>query len=299
MNQEIVKPGVIVPILTPIDQNELIDEKRLREQIDFVIAGGVTGILLFGSNGEFYMVEESEMERALKITVEHTKGRVPVFFGIGAIPTGKCIRLAKMARSFGADAVSVLAPMFIRPTEEELFRHYSAIAGAVSGFPVLIYNNPGRTGYTLSAGLVEKMAHEIPNIIGIKDSSGDLTQTEEFIRRNRDIGFKVFAGKDTLIYASMCCGAVGCVATTANFVPKEVCSIVGCFLEGDYKKALEAQYRLNPVRLAMDKSSWPVSTKDMANMVGRDVGKPYLPNLQSEGAVYDSLLSALKKAGMI
>ena len=112
MNTDFMK-GVIVPILTPIDDNELIDETKMREQVDFVINGGVSGILAFGSNGEFYVIEEEEMERGLKIMVDQAAGRVPVYFGIGAISTKKCVRLAKMAVACGAAGVSVLQPMFL------------------------------------------------------------------------------------------------------------------------------------------------------------------------------------------
>lgn len=105
MNTNFIK-GVVVPILTPIDENEQIDEKKMREQVDYVIDGGVQGILAFGSNGEFYAIEEDEMERGLKIMVHQGKGRVPVYFGIGAISTKKCVRLAKMAVANGAAGIT-------------------------------------------------------------------------------------------------------------------------------------------------------------------------------------------------
>ena len=203
MNIEFIK-GVVVPMITPIDGDELIDEEKIREQVDYVINGGVTGILLYGSNGEFYVIEEDEMERGLKIVVDQAAGRVPIYFGIGAISTKKAVRLARMAVANGAASVSILQPMFLKPTKDELFLHFKTIADAIPQTPVLLYNNPGRVGYTLSADLVEKLAHQVPNIVGMKDTSGDITQTSEFIRRNRDVNFKVFGGKDTLLYASMC-----------------------------------------------------------------------------------------------
>ncbi|MBS1451722.1 MAG: dihydrodipicolinate synthase family protein, partial [Oscillospiraceae bacterium] len=174
MKQEL--SGIIVPILTPLDAQENVDEARLRRQVDFVIEGGVNGILLFGSNGEFYMTEEDEMAHCLDVVLGQTAGRVPVYFGIGAIRTGKCIRLAKMAQDHGADAISVLQPMFLKPTEDELYLHFRSIAESAPELPMLLYNNPGRTGYTLSANLVERLA-DVANIAGMKDSSGDLTQT--------------------------------------------------------------------------------------------------------------------------
>ncbi len=299
MNTDFIK-GVVVPILTPIDENEMIDEKKLREQVDYVIQGGVLGILAFGSNGEFYVVEEDEMERGLKIMVDQAAGRVPVYFGIGAISTKKCCRLARMAAANKAAGISVLQPMFLKPTEDELFLHFKTIAEAVPETPVLLYNNPGRVNYTLSGNLVERLAHQVPNIVGMKDTSGDITQTAEFIRRTRDVNFKVFGGKDTLLYASMCHGAVGGVCTAANFMPELITDVYNKYIAGDLEGSLEAQFKLNPVRLSMDGASFPVAAKDMANLRGRDIGVPYTPNLATpEGPVLDKIKTEMRKAGLI
>ena len=299
MDKSLIK-GVVVPILTPIDENERIDEEKLRSQVDYVIEGGVLGILAIGSNGEFYMVEEDEMERGLEIMISQSNGRVPVYFGIGAISTKKCVRLAKMAIKKGAYGISVLQPMFLKPTEEELFLHFKTIADAVPSTPMLLYNNPGRVGYTMSANLVDRLAHEVENIVGMKDTSGDITQMEEFIRRTRDVDFKVFGGKDTLLYAALCHGAVGGVCTAANFMPHLITDVYNKFIAGDIKGSLEAQFKLNPVRLSMDAASFPVAAKDMANLVGRDVGVPYRPNLPTpEGKARDGIVAAMKKADLI
>lgn len=299
MNVEHIK-GVIVPILTPVDENELIDEAKMREQVDFVIEGGVSGILAFGSNGEFYSIEEDEMKRGFKIMLEQAGGRVPVYFGIGAISTKKCIRLAKMAADLGTSGISILQPMFLKPTDQELFEHFKKIAEAVPEIPVLLYNNPGRVGYTMSANLVEKLAHDVDNIVGIKDTSGDMTQTAEFIRRTRDVGFKVFGGKDTLLFASLCHGAVGGICTSANFIPEMITDIYNKYISNDFNGSLEAQFKLNPVRLAMDGASFPVATKDMTNIRGRNVGNPYTPSLPTtDENLLNKMRTEMKKAGLI
>ena len=299
MNTDFIK-GVVVPILTPIDAEEKIDEKKMREQVDYVIEGGVTGILAFGSNGEFYVIEEDEMERGLKIMVDQAAGRVPVYFGIGAISTRKCCRLAQMAAANGAAGISVLQPMFLKPTYAELLHHFKTIAESVPGVPMLLYNNPGRVGYTLTADLVDELAHTVDNIVGMKDTSGDITLTSEFIRRTRDVDFKVFGGKDTLLYASLCHGAVGGVCTAANFMPELITDVYNKFAAGDLKGSLEAQFKLNPVRLSMDAASFPVAAKDMANLRGRDVGEPYLPNLPTpEGAAREGFRRTMAAAGLI
>ena len=299
MKTDFIK-GVVVPILTPIDKEEKIDEAAFRRQIDYVINGGMHGILVFGSNGEFYQIEENEMERGLKVAAEHAAGRVPVYFGIGAINTRKCVRLAKMASANGAAAVSILQPMFLKPTQDELFLHFKTVAEAIPDTPVLLYNNPGRVGYGLSAGLITKLAHDVDNIVGMKDTSGDITLTEECVRLNRDIGFKVFGGKDTLLYASLCVGAVGGVCTAGNFMPELIGAVYEKYIARDLQGSLEAQFSLNPVRLSMDAASFPVSAKDMAKLRGLDVGVPYLPNLPTpEGPVLDNIRNAMRQAGLI
>lgn len=299
MNTENIK-GVIVPIITPIDDQELIDENRLRKQVDYVINGGISGILAYGSNGEFYVIEENEMERGLDIMIDQAAGRVPVYFGIGAISTKKCIRLAKMAARRDIAGISVLQPMFLKPTEEELYQHFKAIADAVPDTPMLLYNNPGRVGYSISANLVDRLAHEVTNIVGMKDTSGDMTLTAEFIRRTRNVGFRVFGGKDTLLYASLCHGAVGGVCTAGNFMPELIMDIYNRYVSGDVSGALEAQFKLNPVRLSMDPASFPVAAKDMANMRGLDMGRPYRPNLPTpEGRVREKIQYEMEKAGLI
>ncbi len=300
MNTSFIK-GIVVPILTPVDPDESVDEEALRKQVDYVIAHGVHGILAFGSNGEFYMFDPSEMEFSLHVILDQTAHRVPVYFGMGAISTKKCVALAKMAQQAGVDGISVLQPMFLKPTEDELFLHFQTIAQAVPQLPVLLYNNPGRVGYTLSGNLVERLAREVPNIVGMKDSSGDMTQTEEFIRRTLDLDFKVFGGKDTLIYATMAHGGVGSVCTTANYMPDLVVSVYDSFVSGRTQESLQAQFRLNPIRLAMDKASFPVATKDMANMLGRQVGAPLRPNLPTgeQSPAYAAMYGELKKGGLL
>ncbi|WP_308652375.1 4-hydroxy-tetrahydrodipicolinate synthase [uncultured Anaerococcus sp.] len=291
--------GIVVPIVTPVDENENIDEDRLRKQVNFVIEGGVNGILAFGSNGEFYSLDKEEMRQAFEIMVDEAKGRVPMFFGIGAIRTKTCIEYAKMAAELGADGISVIQPMFLKPTDEELYQHFKAIAESVPQTSMLLYNNPGRTGYKMSTELVGRLARDVDNIIGMKDSSGDITALSEFIRITKDLEFSVMGGKDTLIYPTLAMGGCGAVCSTANIMPEIVCGIFNKYINGDYQGSLEDQYKLNPIRLSMDLASFPVATKDMANLRGIDVGNPIKPSLPSSGPVLDSIVKAMTDGGLL
>lgn len=282
INRNDVK-GIIVPILTPVDENENIDFKRLRKMVNHVIENGVHGILAFGSNSEFYMFDDNDMFEALNVIIEETRGRIPIYFGIGAIRTRKCIQLAQKASQYNIAGISVLQPMFIRPTDEALYRHFCTIAQSVPDTAMLLYNNPGRCGYGIPLKIVERLAKDIPNIIGIKDSSGDITYCSELIRVTKEINFRVLTGKDTVIFPGLCVGAVGSVCSTANIYTELVTSIYELYIKGDVEGSRSAQFRLNPIRLSQDGASFPAATKDMANLMGLDVGKSILPTEATEG----------------
>jgi len=271
--------GVIPPIVTPIDDQERVNEKPLRQIVDHVIAGGVHGILSLGSNGEFYGLAREEQERAAVITLDQAKGRVPVYVGIAEITTRECVRWARWAEHHQAQAISVLHPMFLSPSDEELYRHFKAVAEATA-LPVLLYNNPDRMRCGISASLLDRLA-DVPNIVGIKESSGDMTLTAEFIRRTRDRDFKVIAGRDILIFGTLAYGGAGTVASSANIVPKLVVEIYDKFMAGDLAGALEAQYRLAPMRMAYNLGSFPVVTKDYMRLLGFEVGESIRPNTRS------------------
>lgn len=293
--------GIYVPILMPV-KNEFdgaIDIERLRRQVSYVIEHGVDGILAFGSNSEFYMFSDDEMLEATEAIVEEAAGRVPVMFGVGHIRTSQCVELAKRAAKLGIDAISVLQPMFITPTQTALYHHFKAIAEAVPETAVLIYNNPGLAGYPVSIDTIVKLAHDVPNIVGIKDSSGNITNLQELVRQCADIDFKVFAGKDTVVFAGFCCGAAGAVCSTANIYPELVCSIYDKFVAGDYAGSREAQFKLNPIRLSQNAASFPAATKDMANLLGMEVGPSVLPTEPTDGAALEGMKAAMREGGYL
>ncbi len=267
--------GVIPPLITPLTRDEHLDEAGLKRLLKYVLDGGVHGVFVLGSTGEFYGLDFSEKRKIVEKTVEEVNGRVPVYAGASAITTSDGVRLAKMAKDCGADALSVLTPMFVSPTEDELYEHFKAIANA-SDLPNILYNNPDKTGINMSPRLVRRLS-EIDNIVGIKDTSGDITLTCEYIRQNRDHDFAVVAGKDTMIFPVLMCGGRGCVAGTANVLPKLVVSIYEKFMKKDYEGALEAQFNLDLFRNAYSLGSFPVVPKDALNILGLDVGHPILP----------------------
>jgi 4-hydroxy-tetrahydrodipicolinate synthase len=289
--------GVIPPIVTPVDAAERIDDAALRRVVDHVIAGGVHGILSLGSTGEFFGLDHDRMQRALAVTLDQVHGRVPVYMGIGAIATRECLELAKLAEREKAQAITLLPPMFISPSDEELYQHFRAVAEATP-LPLLLYNNPDRMNVNISANLLERLA-SVPNIVGVKDSSGDLTLTAEYIRRTQSSGFKVLSGRDVMILGTLACGAVGCVAATANIVPALVVEIYDKFIAGDLAAAREAQFKLAPLRLAFSLGSFPVVVKDALNLLGLRVGAPLKPNTPCSDANLAKLRTILEAVGAL
>ncbi|MFD0678972.1 MULTISPECIES: dihydrodipicolinate synthase family protein [unclassified Paenibacillus] len=289
--------GVVPPVITPVDANECVEEQGLRRVVEHVIEGGVHGVLALGSNGEFFGLDHEEQQRAVTIIIDQIKGRVPVYVGIGAITTKECIKLARLAEHLKAQAITILPPMFLSLNEDELYQHFLKISESTS-LPVLLYNNPDRVGNNISANLLERLT-DIPNIVGVKDSSGDLTLTAEYIRRTRNKGFKVMAGRDVMILGSLAYGAVGCVASTANIVPSLVVEIYEKFKAGDLHGALEAQFKLAPLRMAFNLGSFPVATKDAANLIGLKVGNSIKPNTTCSETHLNKLKDILKDMGVL
>jgi 4-hydroxy-tetrahydrodipicolinate synthase len=288
--------GIIPAMVTPFTPDGKINVGALRKLTNYLIDGGVHGLFPVGSQGEFYALTFDEKKTVIETVVEETRGRVPVYAGTGAITTREAIALTRMAEAAGVSAVSVLTPYFIHPNENELFEFYSAVAKSTR-LPVLLYNNPGRTGVNISANFVVR-ASKIENIVGVKDSSGDLTLTAEFIRRT-DKGFSVLAGRDTLIYGTLCYGGKGSIAATANVAPKILVEIYEAFMAGDMKRSLEAQFRLAPLRLAFDLGTFPVVIKEALNLLGIDAGVGIAPVGGIKPEAKEELKKILKEMGLL
>lgn len=268
--------GVIPALVTPLDKNGKLMEGALRNVIDYTIAGGVHGLFILGSSGEIYGLTNAQKRRVVEVTVEHTARRVPVYCGASEITTRDCIQTAKMVQEVGGvSALSVLTPYFMSPTQSELIEHFTAIAKSTE-LPIILYGNEGRTQVKIDVNTCKELSG-VDNIIGIKDSSGDMTKMAEYLRVTSRESFSVLAGRDTLIYAGLCHGGTGAIASTANIAPKLVSDIYNTFIAGDYQKSLELQYKLAPLRLAVDKATFPVVLKEGLNMVGIDVGYALAP----------------------
>src|SRR3984957_6725438 len=189
--------GIIPPVATPMLANEDLDLPRLKWFLDHLIGAGVHGVFVLGTNSEFYALDEREKQEVIATAVAHVGKRAPVYAGTGAESTREAVRLTQMAEREGAAGVSVITPYFVSPSQQEIYNHYRRIAENTA-LPVILYNNPATCGgVKIDVDTVVRLA-EIPNILGVKDSSGDLQNTNEMVRAVPE-RFSVLMGRDTLI----------------------------------------------------------------------------------------------------
>jgi 4-hydroxy-tetrahydrodipicolinate synthase len=263
--------GIIPAVITPLTDHGKLNEIALRKLLKYLIEGGVHGLFVVGTTGEFYGLTPEEKRDIFLITMDEARGRIPVYAGTNGITTRETVMLTQLAETCKVDAVSVLTPMFVTPSQDQLIRHYRTIAENTN-LPVILYNNPPKTSVSLSSASVAKLA-EIQNIAGIKDSSGDMTLTAEYIRLTRHIDdFSVLMGRDTLIYGALCYGAAGSIASCANVAPRLCVDIYEKFVAGDLKGSLAAQFSLAPLRIAFALGTFPAVIKESLTLLGIDAG---------------------------
>ncbi|MEG7531135.1 MAG: 4-hydroxy-tetrahydrodipicolinate synthase [Hungatella sp.] len=268
--------GIIPPIITPMNEDESINEKELRNQVNRQIKGGIHGLFPFGTNGEGYILSEKEKEQVLSIVVDETAGRVPVYAGTGCIGTKDTIRQSLMAKSVGADVLSIITPSFAAASQNELYEHYKTVAEAVD-MPIVLYNIPARTGNSLAPATVAKLS-KIENIVGAKDSSGNFDNMLQYIEQTRESeNFAVLSGNDSLILWNLLAGGTGGIAGCANVFPEVMASIYDYFIAGDLEKARVAQDSIRSFRGCFKYGNPNTIVKTAVNLLGYPVGKCRAP----------------------
>ncbi len=287
--------GIIPPIATPMQANEDLDLPRLRWFVDHLIQQGIHAAFVLGTNGEAYALTEEEKQAVVAAAVEAAAGRVPVWVGTGAITTRATQRLTRMAEKEGAHGVTVITPYFVHPSQTELFDHYRRVAEP-SSLPVLLYNNPAHTHLTLHPETVARLA-EMSQIVGIKDSSGDLSLMLDYIRLAPS-RFSVLQGRDSLIYSALELGAKGAVPASGNLVPAWCVEIFEAFERGDREAAKSAQLKVHPLRKALALGTAPGVLKPALRLMGIDLGPARSPLGALSLAELTRLRAVLVEAGL-
>ena len=260
--------GIITPIVTPFhrDEQQSINYEVTKQLIDHLIAKGVKGIFILGSNGEFHVIEEAEKIEFAEKVIGMVDHRVPVYVGTGACSTKETIRLSKKMEELGADALSVITPYFLTPTEEELVQHFTAVAESVS-IPIILYNIPKATGCNLSAEVVGRLAEE-ENIRGIKDSSGKEENLKAYAELAKRDDFDLLIGSDSKISYGYALGASGAVAGTSNVITEVLVELDRALRNGETEKAEELQKDIDVLRGVLKLGTVPVVMKRAAELAG-------------------------------
>lgn len=262
--------GVVPAMATPFTATHAVDEKRVAELIDDYIAAGVHGMSVAGSQGEFFSLDHAEHVRLLEVSMRAIAGRVPLYAGTGAVTTRDAIRLTQAAEAMGADLALVITPYFAQPSQDELVEHYTAVARAVK-IPVMLYNNPPRTSVNVLPGTLARCMTAAENIVGMKDSNGDLTQSIEYLLTAPRPSL-LFSGRDTIALAMMMHGGQGTISPAANVFPRLQVRLYDALRAGDIAQARRISDIFAPLRAAWAWGSFPVVIKEAMTLVGRSAG---------------------------
>ena len=259
--------GTGVALITPFrKQQETVDFTKLESLIEHIVTSGVDYIVALGTTSEAATMTQNERSAVQEFIVETVSGRLPIILGLGGNNTLSLTDTLNRTNFDGISGLLSVTPYYNKPNQRGLIAHYRTVAEA-SPVPVIIYNVPGRTGVNLTAETTLTLANECPNIIGIKEASGNLSQIMEILR-NRPAGFRVISGDDSLTYPMLAMGADGVISVMANALPKEMSDMVHFALKGDYKKALPLHFRMLPLMNAIFEEGNPTGIKALLEAQG-------------------------------
>jgi 4-hydroxy-tetrahydrodipicolinate synthase len=261
--------GILPALVTPFtDDAKAVDEERLRALVRKCLESGVHGVVPCGTTGEFVNLTTEEKKHVIKIVVDEVNGRVPVVAGTGASGTDQAVEMTKYAKDVGADAALIVTPFYLKPTDRGVYEHYSTIASEVD-LPIILYNIPQCTGLPLPWQMVEDLA-QIPNIVGVKDSSGQLSFILAVLEKVRD-KINVLCGHDEVVVAALAAGCSGAILASANVIPDVWVQTYNHVKNGELQKARELQYKVQKIARIIA-GSGAVGTKEALNMMKIKVG---------------------------
>lgn len=291
--------GSFTAMITPFKNSEKtsVNEEKLREQVEFQIKNGISGLIPCGTTGESPTLSHEEHRFVIDIVIDAVSGRAPVIAGTGSNSTAEAISLTHHAQKAGADAALLITPYYNRPTQPGLIEHYKAIAYACD-IPLIIYNCPGRTAVNTTADTIVELAR-IPSIIGIKEASGNMDQICEIICRTPD-DFIVLSGDDSMTVPMMSVGAKGVISVLSNIAPGEMSAMTAAALNGDFFAASKIHRELFPLMRALMKvQTNPSPIKAAMNLAGMDVGTVRLPLVEPDADGKELLKKLMLETGLI
>jgi len=298
--------GSIVAVVTPFSagggsafggRDLVVDEKKLRDLVEFQIKNGTSGIVPCGTTGESAILSFQEHDRVIEITIDQAKKRIPVIAGTGSNSTEEAIMLTRHAAKAGADGSLQVSPYYNRPTQKGLYEHFKAIADAVD-IPIVLYNIASRTGVNIEPETIAKLANDCKNIIGVKEASGNLDQMSRIKQLCPD-NFDLISGDDSLTLPILSIGGTGIISVVANIVPKDVANLVTEFEKGNIQKAKEIHYKLLPLIKAVFLETNPIPVKTAMGLLGMCEPDLRLPMCAMSPENLEKLKKALADYGLL
>jgi len=287
--------GAFTAIVTPFKNGQL-DEEAFRALIERQIEGGIHGLVPCGTTGESPTLSHAEHKRVVEICIDQVKKRVPVIAGSGSNNTAEALELTKHAQAAGADYALMITPYYNKPTQEGLFQHYKTVASAVK-IPIVVYNVPGRTSLNLLPETMARLA-AIPNIVGLKDATGDLKQGAKTLELCGD-KITVLSGDDFTTFPLMCVGGLGVISVVSNVVPGDMAGMCNAFFKGDLEGAKKLHYQMWPLIEAMFYETNPTPVKTAMKLLGKITGEVRQPLCPMSEANESKLRTVMQKYGLI
>jgi 4-hydroxy-tetrahydrodipicolinate synthase len=297
MNVEWLR-GCATALVTPFTADGAIDESRLRTLIEYQIAGGVRLLVPCGTTGESATMTEEEDQQVIKLAVDSAHGRARVIAGTGSNSTKSAIEWSQTARRLGVDAVLVVAPYYNKPTQEGLYTHFRAVAESVGDLPVVIYNVPSRTGSNIAASTTLRLAHDVENIVAVKEASGDFTQIMAILR-GRPEHFRVLSGDDSITLPLIALGGEGLISVASNEAPGSMSRMVNLALANDWDAARVLHYQLLPLMEANFIESSPGPVKAGLTLMGLIEENLRLPLVPVQERTRERMREVLLELGLV
>lgn len=289
--------GAGVALITPMNEDGSVNYEKLRELLEFHVANKTDAIIICGTTGEASTLSDEEHLECIRFACEVINKRIPVIAGTGSNCTQSAIELSKEAEKSGVDGLLLVTPYYNKATQNGLKAHYKAIAKEVN-VPIVLYNVPSRTGTRLAPQTVVDLCHEVPNIVGVKDATGDISEVAELMSLAKGT-VDVYSGNDDQIVPVLSLGGKGVISVLSNILPKETHDMVASYLEGDVAKSCEMQLKYFDLVKALFCEVNPIPVKKALNLMGMEVGSLRLPLTEMEDANAKRLEEEMRKAGVI
>jgi len=267
--------GIVPPIVTPLTPDERVSEKGMRDLVEFCIKGGVDAVFIAGSTGEFYNMTRDDLREAVSYAVDQSAGRVPVYAGCTGPNTREAIARAQICEEAGADVMLAITPYYGGANQTEVYEHFMTIAREVS-LPFLVYNISSKTNIRVDASVLGKLAEE-DNIVGVKDSDGNMRGFIDYVNATEGKAFGVMTGIDALLYVSLAAGAAGGIVASAGFAPQLSASLYEKFRKGDLAGAKEVQKKITKLMSIAALGTFPQAVREALRLQGVEVGNCFRP----------------------